>query len=162
VPTATTGPASPATTQPAIDQAALQEAIADVEGLGELETVQLECLTSRLALDDAVLAALGRGVGFDVLEPDLQERVLLMAVDCAPAAVAASLVDGIGAELDAPTRACVVDRMAADAGFLVTLVEVALATRDAPPGTTALPPAVVDELVTFVAPCDVPPTALPE
>jgi len=170
---AATTQTSPSTPEAVVDQAALREAIAEVEGLEGLAPSRLACLSSRLADDEGVLEALDLGVTFEVLEPDLRERVLLMAVGCAPTAVAAAVVDGIEAEFGDEARVCVVDRMAGDDGFLVALVQVALATDEAEseitippavaePGTTVIPPAVTDRLEALMAACDVPLSALPE
>jgi hypothetical protein len=154
--------ASSSTTEPAVDQAALREAIAEVEGLGELGPAEVSCLSSHLAGDDGVLEALQRRLTFEALGPELQERVLLMAVGCAPVAVAESVVDGIEVDLDDDARACIVDQMAGDDDFLVTLVQVVLATSQADPDTTAIPLAAIGGLETLMATCDIPLTALPE
>jgi hypothetical protein len=159
---ATAPPPSPSSTQPAVDRAALEEALGEVQGLGDLEPPQVDCLATRVAGDDGLLEALHQGLTFDALGSDLQERVLLMAVRCAPVAVAESVVDGIEADLDEETRACIVDEMAGDDDFLVTLVQVVLATRQADPTTTAIPPGAIGDLETLMSTCDVPPTALPD
>jgi hypothetical protein len=86
----------------------------------------------------------------------------MMAVGCAPVAVAESVVDGIEVDLDDDARACVVDQMAGDDDFLVTLVQVVLATSQADPDTTAIPLTAIGGLETLMATCDVPLTALPE
>lgn len=136
-----------------------REVLEGIPGGQELEPGEEDCLVQEVVADDELRQAMVADRAFADLAPAVQERVVLLAIDCAPRSLARAAVASLELDVDQAALTCLQDGLATDPELLEGLAAVGLTLDDAG-AAEEVPTGLVLELLDLVEECGVPFSAL--